>query len=257
MRLLPEQFAGWAELGWLLLPGALDDRLLDELRAGVDELRRWAAGDGPGLHHFEQTDAGPALARSELFADDQAVLGAFIRSGVVPGLLEQLFGQPAVLFKEKVNYKAPGGAGFAPHQDATAYRFVEHHISVMVPLDPATSASGCLWFAPGHGRGRLPTEAGNRIAPEVVAQLAWQPVEAHPGDLVVFDSYAPHHSGTNTTDRSRVALYLTYNAASDGDQRATYYADKQAELAAGDGTFGNERVRISVNDDFLGRPVVR
>ena len=30
----------------------------------------------------------------------------------------QLFGEPAVLWKEKMNFKKPGSAGFAPHQDA-------------------------------------------------------------------------------------------------------------------------------------------
>ena len=251
-----DQSAGWAESGWLVLPGVVDEQTLDEVRGAVEDLRRWAADGGPGLHHFEATDHGPTLARSERFADDQEVLGRFIAEGLIPDVLRCLFGEPAVLFKEKVNYKAPGGGGFAPHQDATAYRFVDHHISVMAPLDPATIASGCLWFAPGHDRGRLPTEPGNRIAAATVDELDWQPVEVMPGDLVFFDSYAPHYSDTNTTAHSRVALYLTYNAASHGDLRETYYADKDAELAASDGTFDAERVRISVNDDFLGRPVI-
>ena len=32
----------------------------------------------------------------------------------------QLFGENAVLFKEKINFKMPGGDGFKPHQDAQA-----------------------------------------------------------------------------------------------------------------------------------------
>ena len=57
------------------------------------------------------------------------------------------------------------------------------------------------------------------------------------------------------TDRPRRALYLTYNAASAGDFRDIYYADKRAEFATAGGTFGDERVRLSISDDFLGRPV--
>ena len=79
--------------------------------------------------------------------------------------------------------------------------------------------------------------------------------DVEPGDIVFFDSYAPHKSDTNTTSRPRRALYLTYNAASHGDLRATYYEDKQAEFEREGDTFGDERVRISVNDDFLGKPV--
>ncbi len=252
-----ERLDEWEVHGRLHLPGALDPALVGALRTWVDEVAAWSADPaGPGLHHREQTDAGPVLARSERFADDHERLGDFVRSDeTLVGVLTALFDGPPVLFKEKVNYKHPGGGGFAPHQDATAYRFVDHHISVMVPIDPATLASGCLWFADGHRRGRLPTGEGGRIAPDVVEQLAWTPLEAEPGDVVFFDSYAPHRSDTNTTDRSRRVLYLTYNAASRGDHRLAYYADKLAEFADADGTFGRDRVRISINDDFLGRPV--
>lgn len=245
----------FASLGWCIAPGVLDADLVERLRDGVDELERWACSAGPGLHHFEQTEAGPVVARSERFADEHRFLGSFIRGHEIGVVLAELFGEPAVLFKEKVNYKYPGGGGFAPHQDAAAYRFVDHHISVMVPLDEASEASGCLWFAPGHRGGSLPTDARGRIEDAVVETLDWRPVPAHPGDLVFFDSYAPHRSETNRTRRPRRALYLTYNAASRGDFRETYYEDKEAEFAREGETFGDQRVRISVSDDFLGKPV--
>ncbi len=259
--LTAEQLAAWRADGWLHLEGVLGADRVAELDSWVQEVAGWAEhhvahdDDGPGLHHFEQTDRGPVIARSERFADAHHGLGSFLRSGVIVEVLEQLFGEPAVLFKEKVNYKHPGGAGFAPHQDAVAYRFVDHHISVMVPLDPATVASGCLHLAPGHRRGTLETDARGRVAEAVAATLAWRPVEVAPGDLLFFDSYAPHRSDTNTSDRPRRALYLTYNAASKGDHRARYYDDKQAELDREGATFTGERVRMSIIDDFLGRPV--
>ena len=60
-----------------------------------------------------------------------------------------------------------------------------------------------------------------------MARLDWQPLSAEPGDLVIFDSYVPHRSGPNFSDRSRRALYLTYNPASQGDRRADYFARKR------------------------------
>ncbi len=48
-----------------------------------------------------------------------------------------------------------------------------------------------------------------------------------PGDAMFFDSYAPHRSGPNMTDKSRRVLYVTYNRASQGDHRARYFADKR------------------------------
>lgn len=255
MRLSAQQLDAFGRHGWLHLPGALDPQLLALLQGWADDLQAWSEVGSPGLHHFEQTVNGPAVARTEHVADDHQELGDFIRQGLVVDVLAQLFGEPAVLFKEKINYKHPGGAGFAPHQDATAYRFVDHHISVMVPLDASTMASGCLYLADGHTLGALPTDHRGRVRADVASTLDWQAVEAQPGDLLVFDSYAPHYSETNHTDASRRALYLTYNAASAGDFRATYYADKLAEFDTADGTFGSERVRMSINDDFLGVPV--
>ncbi|HUV18345.1 MAG TPA: phytanoyl-CoA dioxygenase family protein [Ilumatobacteraceae bacterium] len=248
--------------GWLVVRQALDQDRLEELDAAVRRVERRAvedagAGAGHGLHHFEQIDAGAVLARSEDFVHDDPVLREFICSGLVVDILGRLFGEPAVLFKEKINYKQPGGGGFAPHQDATAYRFVDHHISCMVPLDPATPASGCLYVAPGFADGQLPTDQRGRIEAATADRLAWRPVPLEPGDLLFFDSYAPHYSDTNTTDRARRAAYLTYNAASLGDHRDRYYADKRAEFAARGDDFEGERVRISISDDFLGRPVTR
>jgi hypothetical protein len=36
-----------------------------------------------------------------------------------------------------------------------------------------------------------------------------------------------HRSGDNNTEKSRVAIYLTYNAAREGDKRDHYYDEKR------------------------------
>ena len=235
---------------------ALTAEQLAALDAAVDRLEGWAATGGPGLHHFEQTDAGAVLARSEDFVHDDPVLHDLICEGVIVDVLAALFDDRPVLFKEKINYKQPGGGGFAPHQDATAYRFVDHHISCMVPLDPATVASGCLLRgARFRGRPAPDRRAWPHRGIDRPTGLAWQPVPLEPGDLLFFDSYTPHHSDTNTTDRARRALYLTYNAASLGDHRDRYYADKRAEFAEQGDDFDGERVRISISE--FSRVVVR
>lgn len=253
-HLSPSRRAQWDSLGFVRLPGVLDPATVEDLSRWVVEVESWATSGGPGMHHFEQTDAGPRIARSEDFDGRHVGLTSFLRGRILGDLLAELFGEPAILFKEKINYKYPGGGGFAPHQDAPAYRFVDHHVSCMVPIDPATERSGCLWFAPGHREGLLPNDAG-RLRAQWVAAAKWQPVEAAPGDLVFFDSYAPHKSDTNRSGAPRRLMYLTYNAASAGDFRARYYQDKRAELAAAGGAGASGHVLMSINDDFLGRPV--
>ena len=194
MNLLTQsQQEQWEAQGLVVLPQGLEPERIHELTQWVDEIEAWSAGNGPGLHHFEQTDRGPRVARSENFDPYHSGMSAFMRSGIVVDVLEELFGEPAILFKEKINYKYPGGGGFFPHQDASAYRFVDYHISCMVSLDPATVESGCVWFASGQQKGLLPNEAG-RIDEEWLRQARWEAVEVAPGDLVFFDSYAPHKS---------------------------------------------------------------
>ncbi len=244
----------WHDLGVVTLERVLSADRVAELSSWVDQLEGLPEGPRGPLHHYEQTDAGPVIARTERFADVHDELGSFLRDDV-GAVVSEVCAEPVVLFKEKVNYKYPGGGGFAPHQDARAYRFAQRHYSVMVPLDPSTEESGCLWFADNPGRELLDVDERGRIPEEVTGTLDWRPLVASPGDLVVFDSAAPHRSGINSSDRPRRAMYLTYNAASEGDFRVRYYADKDAEFSASDGTFGGDRVRISISDDFLGRPV--
>ena len=54
-------------------------------------------------------------------------------------------GEPVTAFKDKVNYKQPGGAGFSPHQDKVAYPGVGRVMSILVAIDDCSVESGCLW----------------------------------------------------------------------------------------------------------------
>ena len=247
-----EQDRFWWSRGWTVQRAVFDG---DEL-AAIDEATREVEGWGTaqGLAHYEQTPHGPVIARSEYFEPYQAVLRERLRRGPIPDGVDHLLGEPGVLFKEKINYKHPGGGGFAPHQDLTAYPQITRCISVMAPLDPASTDNGCLWFATQRPGRVLDHERGVIVDPWCdTAQ--WVPVEVEPGDLVFFDGLAPHRSGTNTSDRSRRAMYLTYNPAGEGDHRGSYYADKRRRLDAAGGVGQSGNLLISFNDDFLGRPV--
>ncbi len=252
------QLDTWHETGWLIARDALSRSELETARSSVERATAWASsGDGRGLHHWELTDHGPALARSEDLLPHDHELQGLLCDGTLLAMASQLLAEQAVLFKEKVNYKHPGGAGFAPHQDASAYRFAEHHVSCMLTVDTAAIDSGCLAVVSGSHHGFLPTDDGGRVAEAVAAELDWEFAPVEPGDLLWFDSYTPHRSGTNTGTTARRALYLTYNVQSAGDHRERYYADKRAEFARAGDSFEGERVRVSITDDFLGRPVPR
>lgn len=141
--------------------------------------------------------------------------------------VSQLLGEPAVLFKEKINFKMPGGDGFKPHQDSQAGwdKYADFFINVMVSIDAATIENGCLEIVAGHHRRGLfrswePLNAADMEGMEFV------PVPCAPGDLIFFDCYAPHRSEPNLSDSIRRLYYVTYNKLSAGDWQAEYYADK-------------------------------
>jgi hypothetical protein len=91
------------------------------------------------------------------------------------------------------------------------------------------------------------------IRAEVVSTMTWETVPVPAGTTLWFHSRTPHRSGPNTSDRSRRALYPTYNALREGDLRDAYYEQKFAEFNedSGDGT----KVQVSLINDFQGRPV--
>jgi hypothetical protein len=233
----------YAEHGWLLTRSHDD---VEAVRAWVDEVAAWP-DDGPWLHHRELTDAGPQLCRTENFVPFHDGLRGLLTTGPMLATASALLGEPAVLYKEKINYKLPGGAGYAPHQDAPAYRFVDTHVSCMVAVDDARVGNGCLEVVSGRHQAVLPMDDAGCIHPDVVAELDWTPVEVRAGETLWFHSRTPHRSGPNLGPTPRRALYPTYNAASEGDRRAAYYEQKRAEL--GDGA------AVSLIGDFQGRPV--
>ena len=50
-----------------------------------------------------------------------------------------------------------------------------------------------------------------------------KPIETKAGDIILFNSYVPHGSEANTSNKRRCNIYLTYNKASDGNHRLKYF----------------------------------
>ena len=94
-------------------------------------------------------------------------------------------------------------------------------------LDPATVENGCLEMAPGRHREGLIGEEWNPLSED---GLDLVPVPTAPGDVIFFDSFAPHASKPNLTGAPRRILYLTYNEARCGDHRLQYFADKRVSF---------------------------
>jgi ectoine hydroxylase-related dioxygenase (phytanoyl-CoA dioxygenase family) len=172
------------------------------------------------------------VQRVENFVPYHAGFDRLVRRGRLRNAVDRLLGAPSCLFKEKVNFKMPGGAGFEPHQDQQAgwSRYAPLFVTALVTIDPATLENGCLEMGNGPRLTRLIGEEWRPLTETDMQSFALVPVPTEPGDVLFFDSYAPHASKPNHTDHPRRILYLTYNAASAGDHRRRYFAEKRANF---------------------------
>jgi hypothetical protein len=249
-RLTDSDIAFYRDNGWIIVNDALNVDV-PTLQKYVTEVSQWGT-DGEWLHHFERTETGPQLARTENFTPFHSGMHQLLREGALVEIAGELLGEAAVLYKEKINYKLPNGAGFSPHQDKPAYPFVDRILSVMVAVDDATVENGCLEVVDARHDEVLAQDERGCITSDVVAEMTWHHVPLQAGQTLFFDALTPHRSRRNATDRPRRALYPTYNAASEGDLRDKYYAEKVAVLAGGS---NESRVRLSIIGDFEGIPV--
>jgi hypothetical protein len=146
------------------------------------------------------------------------------------GVLAELYGEPACLFKDKLIYKPPGLKGYGLHQDWIGWPgFPRSFLTVLVPFDPADADNGATEVFPGyHHGGTLATEDGNyhELPLDAIDESRGVLLTMQPGDVAIFGGFTPHRSAPNRSDRWRRQLYLSYNKQSDGGlQRDKHYAE--------------------------------
>ncbi len=181
------------------------------------------------MMYFEQSKLDNnrrILSRMEDIEPYHAGFSELFTKSEIQQITSQLFHDDSVLFKDKINFKMPGGDGFKAHQDVQAGwdKYGKLHITALISIDASTIENGCLEMAGGyHDRGLI----GEKWKPLEENSLDYESIPTQPGDAVFFDSFVPHRSGPNLTNDKRRVLYVTYNAAAEGDKRRKYYDDKR------------------------------
>ena len=227
-----DHLAAFARDGYVVVRGLYDDAAMTEIMAWTNDIQGRDETAGKWMKYFDESLTAPGervLNRVENFCPYHLGFDGLLTRGELPARIGELFGEAAVMFKEKINFKLPGGGGFEPHQDIQAGwdSYAALHITALVCVDAATVANGCLEVAAGHHRRGFIGESWKPLDGGELDGIEFTSLPAEPGDAVFFDSYTPHRSDPNLTDASRRVLYVTYNKLSDGDHRAKYYADKR------------------------------
>jgi ectoine hydroxylase-related dioxygenase (phytanoyl-CoA dioxygenase family) len=232
IELSKQQRESYARRGFIVVPAAFGTDEMATITGWIDEVEAWPEAPGKYLKYYEDSLREPGrrvLNRIENFVPYHAGLASLLLDSPLQDCVSAALGEPAVLFKEKINFKLPGGGGFEPHQDVQAGwdTYAELCVTAMLTIDETTLENGCLELAHWDHRQQMIGDLWQPLRSEQLADIEFVSYPTKPGDLMLFDSFLPHRSAPNPTDKPRRVLYVTYNRAVDGDHRERYFVDKR------------------------------
>jgi ectoine hydroxylase-related dioxygenase (phytanoyl-CoA dioxygenase family) len=227
-----EEIAGFERDGFIVVRGLFGASEMARISNWSDEIESRPDVPGTTMKYFENSLIEPGkkiINRIENFYPYHEGFRALFDDPRILGRLAELFGEPAVLFKDKINFKYPGGDGFKHHQDQAAgwWTYADLFISALISIDDSTPENGCLEIAPGDAKHRTLDREWRPFTADEIKRMPFVQIPTKPGDVILFDSFVPHGSYPNLSNERRRILYITYNRASGGDHRAKYFADKR------------------------------
>ena len=207
---------------------------------------------------FFEYQAPTVLSRIENFVPFHTSLAEVLNDPGLVDIVSVLMGQQAILYKDRLNFKAPGAGPHEAHQDGAAFEAAAGSsfdpagvafVSALIAIDDATIGNGCLEVATDWHAGRLdmlPMEfpeadrpTYSKIHRRIEAELDWAPVETESGDVVLFTDRLPHRSSENRSSRQRRAVYGVYSPSAGGDRRAAYFEQKRRNINDAQYMIGN------------------
>lgn len=221
--------------GYLLLPKFFSVKEAESIQKIADDLDTFPEEKGKWMIYFEKdTHQTKKKARIENIVNYHPELQQLIQTRVKP-CLESVYQKPMTLFKDKMNWKKAFGKGFNAHQDQPAWSDFPPSRFVTAAFfgNKSTRDNGCLEFVEcQHKNGLFQYDMNNlgELTRDVEDSLDWKYIETTPQDLLLFDSFAPHRSKPNRTDKSRRIFYLTYHSADEGDFYDDYITKKREEF---------------------------
>lgn len=253
MILTNEQITEFNDKGFIVIKDYFDEEVMRKVSEWLDELHDKVPIKGGEAKYYEKS----TLNGENILVRVEHVLGyhnpeitKLLFSQKTIDCLTDLFGESPVLFKEKINYKLPGCRADKLHQDQAAgwNAYGDFYISMGIVVDENRKENAALSFMKsGNYKKELMSEEWKTLTeedPPYQPEDEYMLLEADPGDVIFFDSYVPHGSPANTSNRSRRNIFLTFNKHSDGDNREKYYADKwaiyppnQADHARAEGSY--------------------
>jgi len=204
------------------------------------------------FYYYEKIKNKSIIRRIERVTEDTLQAKKILYSKKLINFLKILHLKDCRLFKDKLNFKHPGGGGYKPHIDGHFMwkdknnidkhgwkEYSNKFVSVVIPLENSTLKNGCIFLAEKNYTNKLginfnkiikkiETNTPN-IKKKYLKLFKFNSVELNIGDVLFFDWKCAHFSKKNKSKNSRMILYATYcNSKKDSSSlRKKYYIDKK------------------------------
>lgn len=236
----------YAENGYLVLPNALTQVEIEELRADATRICRGEAGDIRGVDPALPTDANADVLRRYLCIHFphkiSEIMYRYLAHPAIVDVLTNIIGPNVKCMQSMLFIKAAGKPGQAWHQDEIFIPTRDRSLTgAWIAMDDASVENGCLWVIPGsHKHGILwPQEEHSDSRFDCSGETYGSPyrdedsipVEVKAGAIVFFNGYLLHRSLPNyaRTGYRRVLVnhymsaqsLLPWHNPRDGERMAT------------------------------------
>jgi 2-aminoethylphosphonate dioxygenase len=220
------QLAQYRELGFVILPGLYNAQEVAAMQAEAQRLYdRTELHDRNNLRMEYDLELNKPW-KIDPFVDISETFAHLVRHPRLVDALSSIYdGYAPRLFKDKLIYKPPHSKGSGMHQDYTWWQgFPTSLLSVAIALDFNDEASGCTELFPDPKKG-LMTQAGTlQLLPESMVDLTkGVKFVASPGDVAIFNCFAPHRAASNNSERFRRQIFLSFNDSRDGEFYQAHY----------------------------------
>jgi len=201
--------------------------------------------------YFENIKKKKILRRIERVSDYSKKINKIINFKKTYDLIKKLENSRFSLFKDKLNFKYPGGSGFSPHIDGHfLWRnknnnfkkgwkiYSKNFLSIVTPLERTDKNNGCIYISKKNNTFNLGNNFDQilkkivlhtpNIKKKYLTKFKFYPIIMSEGDICIFNWKCAHMSKKNTSKKSRMIFYTTYCKYSKKNKniRNKYYIDK-------------------------------
>ena len=199
MTITQSQIEDFKNLGFLVIKDFFDAKVMNKILQEVNVMEHQEPLKDGIMKYFEEsndnsnsTPAVPLLIRVENFIEVNEYLNSIVNHRTIHEILTELFGEPGVLLKEKINYKPPGSPPDHLHQDSQAGwdDYGSEFLSVLIAVENSTTENACVEFdTSGAYKDSLAGPLWEPLDADDLPDLNLQPIETNSGDIIIFNSY--------------------------------------------------------------------